>query len=131
MSLEAAVLALADAINNLAKAGGGTGAAVTSTAAATTGKGKKADAGEAKTGDVLPADDEKAWGVGHPEFDAAFNTTDGSHTKPFLEIGKNGGRDLQDAILTKFKVKRLSMVPREKLPALLKEIEAARDSQNV
>lgn len=50
--------------------------------------------------------------------DEAFNIENGYCTRPFLDLGKNGGRDQQAAILKEFGVARLSLVETDKIPAL-------------
>jgi hypothetical protein len=50
--------------------------------------------------------------------DEAFNIDNGYCTRPFLDLGKNGGRDQQAAILKDFGVARLSLVETDKIPAL-------------
>jgi hypothetical protein len=54
--------------------------------------------------------------------DEAFNIDNGYCTRPFLDLGKNGGRDQQAAVLKEFGVARLSLVETDKIPALREAI---------
>lgn len=75
---------------------------------------KAAAAEAAKEPEVIPAGEKTEQEIR----DEAFNIETGYCTRPFLDLGKNGGRDQQAAILKDFGVARLSLVATDDIPAL-------------
>ena len=75
---------------------------------------------KALEGDFIPADT-KPWGAGNVKFDAAFNTTTGTITLPFLKLA----REAKLAILAQFGLKRLSECPEAETDKMAQAIKNA------